>query len=184
MPDYRRWYVPGGMYFFTLVTHERRPFLCDDVARKLLRESIEKVREDLPFRLFEIVLLPGHLHAVMSLPDGDDRYPLRWKRIKELFTRDYLAAGGDEGFLSKSRVAKGERAVWQRRYWEHTIDSEDDLKRCVDYLHWNPKKHRLVTRVRDWPWSSFHRFVELGEYDPDWGSADPTTEWPSADWGE
>jgi putative transposase len=85
----------------------------------------------------------------------------------------YLAAGGIETDVPVSRAVKGERGVLQRRYYEHTIRDEENLKHCVDYVHVNPLKHGLVKRVVDWPWSSFHRYVRLGEYTPDWGS-DPT----------
>jgi len=184
MPEYRRWYVPGGTYFFTAVTQLRRPLLCDDVARRCLHEAIEKVQGGWPFELTAIVLLPEHLHAVWTLPRGDARYSLRWKRIKEGFTRRYLEAGGREIPPRPSRVRRGERGVWQRRFWEHSVCDEDDLKRCVDYVHWNPKKHGHVKSVRDWPWSSFHRYVELGEYEPTWGAEDPTPCYDAPEWGE
>jgi putative transposase len=68
-------------------------------------------------------------------------------------------------------MEKRERSVWQRRFFEHTVRDERDLRRCVDYVHVNPLKHGLVDRVPDWPWSSFHRYVRLGEYSSDWGSS-------------
>jgi len=79
--------------------------------------------------------------------------------------------------MSESREKRGERAVWQRRFWEHTCNDEDDLKRCVDYIHWNPVKHGLVSRVREYPWSSFRRFVGMGEYSIDWGGVNPCPNW-------
>ena len=94
-------------------------------------------------------------------------YPTRWKLIKAEFTR-YLKQGGKDIPRGLSRLRYHERGIWQRRYWEHTVRDEEDLKRCVDYVHWNPKKHGHVNNVRDWPWSSFHRFVGLGEYTLDW----------------
>ncbi len=184
MPNYRRWYVPGGTYFFTLVTHYRQPILCTDLGRRCLREAVHKVRAAWPFTMVAVVLLPEHLHTVWTLPPGDARYPIRWKRIKEEFTRRYLRAGGDEIMPSVSRRRRQERAVWQQRYWEHTIRDEDDLKRCVDYVHFNPKKHGHVVNVRDWHWSSFHRFVALGEYTLDWGVQDPTPGHNLPEWGE
>jgi putative transposase len=120
-----------------------------------------------------IVLLPDHLHSVWRLPPGDDNYSLRWQKVKESFTRSYLASGGAEGRSTASRRRNQERAVWQRRFWEHTCRDEDDVKRCVDYVHWNPIKHRLARRVAEYPWSSFHRYVRLGEYSLDWGGVDP-----------
>ncbi len=74
--------------------------------------------------------------------------------------------------VGPSRRRKQERGIWQRRFYEHTCRDEDDLKRCIDYIHVNPVKHGLVGRVIDWPWSSFHRYVRLGEYPIDWGGGD------------
>src|SRR5262249_12463713 len=122
--------------------------------------------------------LPDHPHTIWRLPPNEDNYSLHWRKIKEEFTRSYLAEGGQEGETRESRLAKQERAVWQRRFWEHTCRDEGDLKGFLDDLHWNPVKHGLVNQVRDWPWSSFHRFVRLGEYDPNWGGTNP---WPGYD---
>lgn len=118
-----------------------------------------------------IVLLPDHLHRVWSLPEGDADFSTRWRLIKTEFTQRWLAAGGSELDGTVSRAVKGERGVWQRRFYEHQVRDLADLKRCVDYIHVNPLKHGLVRRVADWPWSSFHRYVLLGEYPADWGSA-------------
>lgn len=184
MSDYRRYFVTGGTYFFTVVTHERRPLFADEYARRILRESIQTIRSRRPFELVAICLLPDHLHTVWSLPAGDSDYSPRWRRIKEEFTRGWLSSGGTEGQRSESRQSKQERGVWQRRFWEHTVRDEDDLKRCVDYIHWNPRKHSLVDRVRDWRWSSFSRFVAEGEYEIDWGGEDPCKGWTVPEWGE
>ena len=182
MPNYRRNYVPGGTYFFTLVTEGRRPILTSDTARACLTEAFKTVMADRPFELTAIVLLPDHLHTIWTLPEGDADYSLRWAQAKEAFTRSFLIRGGREGAQSTSRQHKRERAVWQRRFWEHTCRDEDDLKRHLDYLHWNPVKHGYVTRVRDWQWSSFHRLVADGEYDLRWGSADPCPEYSAPEW--
>ena len=173
MGRYLRNYVPGGTFFFTVVTESRRPFLIDPLARNCLREAIRAERGQRPFELFAIALLPDHLHSVWSLPGEDADFSLRWRRIKERFTRAYLAAGGREACRRGSHIRHGQRAIWQPRFWEHTCRNEEDLKRCVDYLHWNPVKHGLVSRVIDYPWSSFHRFVRLGEYPEDWGGENP-----------
>lgn len=182
MSNYRRNYVPGGTYFFTVVTFRRRQFLTNELARNCLHDAIDKVRRKWPFDIVAIVLLPDHWHTVWTLPQGDSRYSLRLRQIKEAFTRRYLASGGRESRQSRSRIDHGLRGVWQKRFWEHTIDDEDDLKRCVDYVHWNPKKHGLVAAVRDWPWSSFHRFVAAGEYTLDWGKDDPAPGFDAAEW--
>src|SRR5436190_4354516 len=136
MPNYRRNYVPGGTYFFTLVTHARRRFLTTALARVCLREALSDEQQARPFEIVAIVLLPDHLHTIWTLPPNDDKYSLRWAAIKESFTRKYLAAGGREGEISASRKKHRERAVWQRRFWEHTCENEDDLKRFFDCLHW------------------------------------------------
>lgn len=184
MPDYRRNFVPGGTYFFTCVTHCRRPILATDLGRKCLREAILDVKTNHPFEIVAIVLLPDHWHTIWALPPDDARYPLRWTRIKEEFTRRWLASGGNELEQSPSRQKHRHRGIWQKRYWEHTIRDEDDLKRCADYCHWNPRKHGLVPRVCDWEWSSFYRFVNAGEYELDWGGVDPVPGWDESEWGE
>ncbi len=179
MTNYRRNYVKGGTYFFTVVTHQRRPLLTTPLGRTALREAIVSVRHRRPFTLDAIVLLPDHLHAVWTLPPDDTDFSIRWRQIKTLFTRRWLNEGGSETSQSLSREIKGEHGIWQRRFFEHTCVDENDMKRCIDYLHVNPLKHKLVERVVDWPWSSFHRYVRLGEYLPDWGSAD---QWYGDEW--
>ena len=173
MARYLRNRIAGGTYFFTVVTHRRRRFLTDEVARSSLHNVLERVRLRRPFELFSIVLLPDHLHAVWILPKNNDDYSTRWQLIKRRFTADFLASGGREGKPISSMVRCGQRGIWQPRFWEHTCRDEADLKRCVDYLHWNPIKHGLVERVADWPWSSFHQFVKMGEYTHDWGGRNP-----------
>jgi putative transposase len=184
MPDYRRNYVPGGTFFFTCVTYQRRPILTSDLGRQCLREALEEVRTRHPFEMVASVVIPDHWHTVWTLPRGDDRYPMRWRRIKEEFTKRWLSAGGGEQVQSASRRKHRLRGVWQKRYWEHTVRDEVDLEQCVNYTHWNPRKHKLVTRMRDWPWSSFHRFVAEGQYDIDWGGTDPVPGWDAPEWGE
>src|SRR5262245_49351778 len=169
MPNFRRLYVPGGMYFFTLVTQDRQPILTENTSRDYLRIALRTEQAKRAFTINAFVLLPDHLHTIWTLPDSDADYSTRWKQIKEAFTEAYLAGGGMEATRTASRMRHGERGVWQKRFWEHTIPDEDDLKRCVDYIHWNPVKHGLVQWPREYPWSTFHRFVTLGEYDRDWG---------------
>jgi putative transposase len=147
-----------------------------------LGKAMREIQAKRPFEVVGIVLLPDHLHTVWTLPPGDDSYSLRWAEIKEKFTRTYLAQGGVEGTRNRSRRRHRERAVWQRRFWEHTCDDEEDLARCLDYLHWNPVKHGLVRRVEDYPWSSFHRYVDMGEYDAAWGSMDPCPGYDTPEW--
>jgi putative transposase len=126
MANYRRNYMPGGTYFFTVVTHQRRTLFASERDRVLLREAIETIRKKRPLATLTMVLLPDHLHAIWTLPPDDVDYSTRWRRIKEEFTRSFLSAGGSEGHLSVSRILKAERAVWQRRFWEHTCQDQDD----------------------------------------------------------
>ena len=123
-----------------------------------------------------MVVLPDHLHAVWTMPEGDRDFSTRWRLIKSTFSRN-LAVGES---ISASRAAKRERGIWQRRYWEHTIRDERDYAAHIDYCHLNPYKHGLVQRVRDWPYSSFHRYVAQGMYPADWMTEDidlPAGEW-------
>lgn len=153
------------------MTDGRRPILTTDLGRKLLRLAFTEVRSDNPFRIVAIALLPDHLHTIWELPAHDHDYSMRWRKIKSIFTRKWRINGGQTVRPSLSRVKRGEHGVWQRRFFEHTCRDETDLKRCLDDVHVNPLKHGLVERVRDWPWSTFHRYVREGEYSIDWGNA-------------
>jgi putative transposase len=136
----------------------------------LLRRAFRTTRHERPFSIDAIVVLPGHLRVVMTLPSDDADFSGRWKRIKSLFTR-YVVAHG----LEYRRNRRGEYALWQRRFWEHTIRDDADLARHIDYVHYNPVKHGLVSQVNDWPHSSFHRYVKLGVLPKDWGGIDVST---------
>jgi putative transposase len=164
MVRYRRNFLPGGCFFFTVNLAERRLQLLTDHI-DLLRRSFRDIRARHPFTIEAVVVLPDHLHAIWTLPDGDADFALRWRLIKSAFSRKLTL--GER--ISASRADKNERGIWQRRYWEHTLRDECDFARHMDYIHFNPVKHGLVTRVRDWPYSSFHRMVKLGVYPIDWG---------------
>jgi putative transposase len=132
MPNYRRNHVPGGTFFFTVVVHQRYPLFNSELARRLLRTAIQSVRRSDPFDLFALCLLPEHVHTVWILPPKDDDYSTRWQHIKDEFTKPWIEQGGWEGEVSPSRRKRGERGIWQRRFWEHTVRDEADLERCVD----------------------------------------------------
>lgn len=170
MSLYRRYFVPGGTFFFTVVTEQRAPLFTEEPARRILGSVMRRCFLKYPLDVIAIVLLPDHLHALWALPSGDARYSMRWSRIKGQFTRQWLARGGREQPRPAARVREERRSVWQRRFWEHTIRDEDDLEAHFDYIHYNPVKHGLVARPRDWPWSSFHRWVTQGHYAIDWAS--------------
>jgi putative transposase len=172
MPNYRRAHVPGGMFFFTQVTEHRAPILTARRARLLLRRAFVECRSRWPFRVAAIVLLPDHLHMIWSLPSGDSDYSIPWAWIKKEFTKSWLAEGGVEEEISDSRRRNRRRGIWQRRFWEHCIEDDEDLERHCDYIHYNPVKHGLVRAPIDWPYSSFHRFVKQGDYPPEWGRSE------------
>jgi putative transposase len=163
MSTYRRVRVAGATYFFTVNLAERGSRTLVDHADALRAAFIATAREH-PVQVDAMVVLPDHLHAVWRLPDGDADYPLRWRKLKARFTR---SVGGTYR-RSASKIAKGERGLWQRRYWEHMIRDADDWCRHVEYCWTDPVRHGLVRRVRDWPHSSFHRDVRRGAVDADW----------------
>ncbi len=179
MSEYRRWYIPGGTSFFTVVTEHRIELFQDVATVKLLGRVMRKVRSRYPFRTVAMVVLPDHLHCVWTLPRGDEDFSSRWRWIKGAFTEEWLASGATAPPRTASRQDKGEHAIWQRRFWEHQIRDEQDLEKHVDYIHYNPVKHGHATRPADWPWSSFRRHVRLGHYPSDWGNSSPDEPFPS-----
>jgi len=170
MPNYRRAFVPGGCWFFTVNLLERRQTLLVDYIATL-REAVATTRKSRAFAIDAFVVLPDHLHAIWTLPPGDHDFSTRWRLIKSRFAK----ALPKHEQLSAVRVARNERGVWQRRFWEHLIRDEGDYARHVEYCYVNPLKHQLVTRVRDWPYSSFHRDVRTGIFPLDWGGDSKTT---------
>ena len=165
MPDYRRFRMPGGTYFFTLNLLNRRLSLLTN-HHELLRESFALVHEKHPFHLDAIVVLPEHLHTLMTLPPGDDDFSTRLRMIKSNLSRHLPA---DES-RSSSRRQQNERGIWQRRFWEHAIRDEIDYQRHFDYIHFNPVKHGHARRPVDWPYSSIHKYIRAGLLTADWGT--------------
>ncbi len=161
---YRRNRIPGATYFFTVTLSDRQ---SDLLTRHIdcLREAFRFIRRRRPFVIDAMVVLPDHLHALWTLPPGDSDYPGRWRALKSRFTRGLAGKG-----ISIERNDKGEYRLWQRRYWEHTIRDERDLRVHVDYIHYNPVKHGWVKRPMDWPHSSLHRFVRAGWVSADWAA--------------
>jgi len=173
MAEYRRVYVPGGTYFLTVVTYQRYPFFRDPNAVDLFRRVWVKTQKDLPFESIGCVLLHDHFHCLWGLPAGDNRYSVRIKKIKERFTSDWLSQGGCEVLVTSSQKGRGNRGVWQKRFWEHTIRDERDFEMHLDYIHFNPVKHGYCKRASEWPYSTFHRYVATGYYPSHWGSTCP-----------
>ncbi|ARN73852.1 REP-associated tyrosine transposase [Oceanicoccus sagamiensis] len=163
MSQYRRSYQKNGCYFFTVVTHHRMPLFSDPDNVDLLRHAFKKVKTRYPFTLESIVILPDHLHCIWVLPDGDSDYSVRWRLIKTEVSKRIAA----------SVNTRGEKLIWQRRFWEHTIRDENDWRRHMDYIFYNPVKHGLCKRPGDWPYSSFTHAVKKGWYKQSWGAEQP-----------
>jgi len=192
MSNYKRNFLPGGTFFFTVVTHGRRPWLCTERARNSLRMAIQEVRAKRPFTIEAWVLFPDHLHCLWELPEDDHDFSVRWRLIKARVSRDCAEtleetvvgiAAYNVGCVSDSvthrnasRSRRRESNLWQRRFWEHTIRDERDYAAHCDYIHYNPVKHGLSKSPGDWPYYTFHRFVTQGIYDMGWGTGvDPET---------
>src|SRR5262245_56105312 len=156
MVGYRRNKLAGGTFFFTVTLDDRGASTLVDYI-DLLRQAFHVARSERPFEIDAIVILPEHLHAIFTLPQDDADFPGRWRRIKGHFSSALIQSGAP-----LRRRQNGELALWQRRFWEHTIRDEGDFAHHVDYIHYNPVKHGLVARVVDWPHSSFHRYVQEG----------------------
>ena len=164
MARYRRYRIPGGCYFFTVNRADRQLRLLTEHAVSL-RAAFREVSAAHPLTIEAIVVLPDHLHCIWTLPSGDEDFSNRWRQIKSAFSHSLPVTER----RSKSRIGKGERSIWQRRFWEHAIRDEEDFERHVEYIHYNPVKHAHVSHVVDWPYSSFHRFVAHGVYPKNWG---------------
>ena len=168
MRRYIRSDTPGATYFFTLTLRDRSArWLVDHVTE--LRACVAEVKARHPFEIEAMVVLPEHLHALWRLPVDDADFSTRWMLVKQGFTRQLCDAGVLDEAGAQARGVKGERGLWQRRFWEHQIRDEDDFARHVDYIHFNPVKHGWVLRARDWPYSSLHRYVRDGRLPADWG---------------
>lgn len=183
MPEYRRSIAPGGVFFFTVVTYQRARILTLPESREFLHSAWKKVKDSYPFQTDAVSLLPDHIHCIWTLPEGDPNYSLRWSEIKKSFSKAYLKHFGVIGTKSASQQKRGEAAVWQRRFWEHTIRDLDDFNRHVNYIHYNPVKHGLVSNPEDWQWSSYHRFLRQVYYEDGWGAKDELFD-TSIDFGE
>ena len=161
---YRRADVKGGTYFFTVNLAQRHLRLLLDHV-EILREAVKTVKQRHPFHIDAFVVLPDHLHAIWTLPPDDADFATRWMLIKSGFSR-HIAINESR---NASRISKGERGIWQRRYWEHLIRDENDFERHVDYIHYNPVKHGYVHRASEWPYSNIHRHINAGIIADDWG---------------
>ncbi len=166
MPNYRRFYLQQYNYiFFTLVTENRKNILFDNI--NLLRQSFKYAMSRYSFELYGIVVLDNHLHFILKLNDINT-FPKIIRDIKYYFSI-HTSTRYD---ISKSKLKKGEKGIWQRRFYDHVIRDENDLYKHLDYIHFNPIKHQYVNKTKEFPYSSFKKFVKLGYYDESWCNAD------------
>jgi len=159
MPNYRRSRTKGGVFFFTVVTHNRLAVFKSIENIRAFRHVINEVRHELPFKEVACVIMHDHIHSIWKLPEGDYDFSKRWGIIKARFTKH----------IRRGAVSSLNQKIWQPRFWEHEIRNISDLNNHIDYLHYNPVKHGYVDKVSDWKYSSFHRFVDDGYYAIDWG---------------
>jgi len=160
---YRRAEIKGGTYFFTVnLANRNTTLLVDEIDA--FRNSLNKVKRQHPFILDAMVVMPEHCHAIFTLPENDNNFATRWMLIKAGFSRQLPA----QERINLSRKAKGERGIWQRRYWEHCIRDELDFERHVNYIHYNPVKHGYVNCASDWKYSTIHDYIERGILDKNW----------------
>jgi putative transposase len=154
---YRRIYIPGGTFFFTLVTHHRQQVFHSPIPVQVFMKGYQEIQRTHPFESIAMVVLPDHLHAIWTLPEQDANYSTRWRLIKSHFT------------MACKWMTNQSDPIWQNRFWEHLIRDESDLQRHVDYIHYNPVKHGWAQSPTDWQYSSIHRFIREGLLPADWG---------------
>jgi putative transposase len=155
--------VQAGFFTVNLAYRKNNNLLVEQVD--LLREAFLYVKKRKPYNINAVVIMLDHFHCIWTLPDGDIDYSGCWRLLKGYFSR-----GIPKGeYVSQSRTKRRERGVWQRRFWAHMLTDQEDFNTHFDYIHWNPVKHDWVKSVNDWPYSSFHRYVDNGIYSADWG---------------
>lgn len=172
MPNDRRLFIPNSYLFITIVTNKRQPILIDNVD--LLRKSFKAAKEVYNFEIFASVILPDYIHLII-IPKNINDYPKIIRAIKYNFSKMINDGGIAIPPYKNDNCSAGlpscqNKTIWQRRYWEHTIRAEEDLNKHLDYIHYNPIKHGLTQKVKDWEFSSFNKFVESKNYDINWGS--------------
>ena len=163
--NYRRAFVPNGYVHIIITSYERKSVFIENI--EILRTSFKNVQKLYKFEIIAICVLPDHIHLIFH-PKDINNYPKIISSIKHYFSRNVGQVCPTYN-LKIGYKNKREKGIFQRRYWEHTIVSEEELKNQINYIHYNPVKHGLVDNVRDWKYSSFHKFVKEGLYENNWG---------------
>jgi putative transposase len=168
MSEYRRLYLPGSTIFLTIVTYNRQPIFANSENIILLRKALAKTRSEKPFEITAAAILPDHLHFLWTLHPDYYNYSYLVSRLKVLFTRSLKDKKYQSENISHSRIKHRESDVWQRRFWEHTVKDESEFENFLNYIHYNPVKHGLVSCPHFWQYSSFQTWVNKGIYQHDW----------------
>lgn len=156
MTQYRRLRLNGATYYFTLCLQDRSATALTDHI-DTLRWAYARTVAELPVTCVAMVVLPDHLHAVWTLPEGDAGFSERWRRIKARFS----LALPELAQPRASQSAKRDRGIWQRRFWEHAVRGPAELADLVEHCRMNPVRHGLVQDPADWPYSSFAKAANL-----------------------
>lgn len=164
--NYRRVFVQNSCVHLIITSYNRRPIFIENI--EVLRSAFKNTLINYQFEIIAICVLPEHIHMILK-PNNINEYPKIISSIKHYFSKNvgqvcptYIEKIGYKN--------KREKCIFQRRYFEHTITSEDELNIQINYIHYNPVKHKLVKNVKDWVYSSFHKFVKNNLYDINWGS--------------
>ena len=174
MANYKRVFEDGYSYFLTIVTHQRNPILVKNI--ELLKESFVYSKTKYKYKIEAVVILPDHFHIIIT-PEVALDYPKIVRSIKQNFSKNCNPLDYKHLSQSASREKEGYKPIWQKRYFEHTIRDERDFKNRFDYIHFNPVKHKFVTKAKDWEFSSFHKFVKAGYYNQNWANFNEETDY-------
>lgn len=162
---YRRTYLSGATYFFTVNLLDRKSILLTTHISKL-RQAFKKIKDEQSFSIDAIVILPDHLHTLITFPDSHANFSVLWNQLKGAFSRSIPC----KEMITCSRKNKRERGIWQRRFWEHLIKDELDFEHHYNCIHYNPVKHGYVESPRQWKYSSIHKAIHSDILDEHWAS--------------
>jgi putative transposase len=150
MRNVRRYDPLGWPVFVTLVCRNHTPLLASATAKDIVVDCLRKLRAENALRVYAWVVLDDHVHLLIDRCHPD--FSTVVGRLKQAVV-----------------IALGKRALWQQRFHDHIIRDKEDLRAHVDYIHFNPRKHRLTDNPSKYRWSSVRRFIASGDYPENWG---------------
>ena len=177
MSNYKRVYIDNHLYFITAVIGNRKLTLLTDHIDNF-KQAIRISKQHYNYELYAIVIMPDHFHMIIN-PENKNEYPRVVSSIKREFSKllDDKTKNDLAKYLTSSQIKHRESGVWQRRFYEHTIRNQNDLNHLTDYIHFNPVKHGLVNKTKDWKHSSFKKFVNNNFYTKDWCNFSENTDY-------